>query len=147
MPIARFGMVFLSKLELGSYNVSIAKTAIKKIGTFTCFIRFLFYKVAQFISINLPYSLECNNVMLGFMLLAATLICYISCREGYVGLLVLHLLPLLTPSLTFTTCSQFKSFQLVFLGGCSTKLVELVSLPLTLEFFGYKMLSFDLWYR
>ena len=132
-------MVFLSKLELGSYNVSIAKTAIKKIGTFTCFM-FLSYKVAQFISINLPYSLDCNNVMFGLMLLAATLICYISCREGYVGLLVLHLLPLLTPSLTFTKCSQFKSFQLVFSGG----LVELVSLPLTLEFFGYKMLSFDL---
>ena len=50
------------------------------------------------ISVNLPYSPEWNTVfMSGCMLLAPAWICYINYRNRYVGLLVLHLLPLLNP--------------------------------------------------
>ena len=50
------------------------------------------------ISISLPYGHVWNTaVMFGLVLLVATWNCWISYRNGYVGLLVLHLLPLLNP--------------------------------------------------
>ena len=51
-----------------------------------------------------------NTVVIsGLVLLAATWNCYISYISGYVGLLVLHLLPLLNHWLK---CSQLKSFPI-----------------------------------
>ena len=47
-------------------------------------------------SISLPYGFAGNTVVMsGLVLLTATWICYISCRNGYAGgLLLLHWLPL-----------------------------------------------------
>ena len=48
------------------------------------------------ISINLPYGHAWNTVVMsGLVLLVATWNCWISCKNSYTRLLVLHLLPLL----------------------------------------------------
>ena len=75
------GFTFSCKLDWGSCITSIAKSASKKIG-----------------ALILPYGLAWNTVVMsGLVLLIATLICWISHKNGYAGLLVLHLLLLLNP--------------------------------------------------
>ena len=54
---------FSSKLDCGSYIVSIAKTASKKIGTLICLMKFFLLKLL-FISVNLPYGLVWNTVVM-----------------------------------------------------------------------------------
>ena len=50
------------------------------------------------ISINWPYSHAWNTVIMsGLVLLVATWNCWINYKNGYAGLLALHLLPLLNP--------------------------------------------------
>ena len=49
------GLTFSSKLDWGSYIISIAETAFKKIGTLTRSMKVLSPEVAC-ISINLPYE-------------------------------------------------------------------------------------------
>ena len=50
------------------------------------------------ISVNLPYALPWNAVfMSGLVLLVAIWNCWISYKNGYTGLMVLHVLPLLNP--------------------------------------------------
>ena len=83
-------LTFSSKLDWGIYIISIAKTASKKTGAF---LLRLFC-----ISINLLYGHAWNTVfMSGLVLLIATWNYWISYKNGYAGLLVLHLLPLLNP--------------------------------------------------
>ena len=85
------GLTFSSKLDWGSYIISIAKTVSKKIG-------------ALIRSINLPYDHVWNTVVMsGLVLLVATWNCWISYRNGYAGLLALHLLLLLYPGLIVET--------------------------------------------
>ena len=83
------GLTFSSKLGWGSYIISIAKTASKKIGVLIPSMKFLspeaamyLYKYLSTIQPCMEYS--CWN-------------CWISCKNEYAGLLVLHLLPLLNP--------------------------------------------------
>ena len=91
------GLTFSSKLDWGSYIVSIVKTASKKIGALIHSMKFLSPEVALYLY-NLPYGHVWNTVVMsGLVLLVATWNCWISYRNGYVGLLVLHLLPLLNP--------------------------------------------------
>ena len=53
-----------------------------------------------FISVKLPFDLAWYAiVMFGMVLLAATWICQINYRNGYLGLLLLHLISLLNPCL------------------------------------------------
>ena len=74
-------LTFSSKLDWGSYIISIAKSASKKIG-----------------ALILPYGLAWNTfLMSGLVLLFATWICWINYKNGYAGLLVLHSLLLLNP--------------------------------------------------
>ena len=88
------GLTFSSKLDWGSYIIYIAKTASKKIGALIHSMKFL----SPEISINLPYSHVCNTVVMsGLVLLVATWNCWISCKYGYAGLLVFHLLLFLNP--------------------------------------------------
>ena len=91
------GLTFYSKLDWCSYIVSIAKTASKKIGALIHSMKFFLLRLLC-ISINLPYDHVWNTVaMSGLVLLVATWNCWISYRNGYVGLLVLLWLPLLNP--------------------------------------------------
>ena len=91
----KLGLTFSSKLDWGSYIISIAKSASKKIGAFIRSVKFLSPEVALY-SINLPYDHAWNTVVMsGLVLLVATRNCLISCNNGYAGLLVLQLLPLL----------------------------------------------------
>ena len=70
------GLTFYSKLDWGSYIISIAKTASKKIGAVICSMKFLC------ISINLPYGHTWNTVVMpGLVLLVATCNCWISYKN------------------------------------------------------------------
>ena len=94
------GLTFSCKLDWGSYIVSIAKTASKKIGVLIRSMKFLSPEVALYLYINLPYGHVWKTVVMsGLVLLLATWNCWISYRNGYAGLLVLHLLPVLNPRL------------------------------------------------
>ena len=57
-----------------------------------------FLQKLLYISINLPYSHVWNTIVMSrLVLLIALWNCWISYKNGYAGLLVLHLLPLLNP--------------------------------------------------
>ena len=57
------GLTFSSKLDWGSYIISIAKTASKKIGALIHSMKFLSPEVVLCISINLPYTHVRNTVV------------------------------------------------------------------------------------
>ena len=76
------GLTFSSKLDWGSYIVSIAKTASRKIGALIRSMKFVSLSLLC-ISINLPYDHVWNTaVMSGLVLLIATWNCWISYRNG-----------------------------------------------------------------
>ena len=95
------GLTFSSKLDWGFYcffGISIAKTVSKKIGALIRSMKFFSPEVALYLSINLPQVHAWNTVVMsGLVPLVATWNCPISYKNGYAGLLVLHLLPLLNP--------------------------------------------------
>ena len=101
---------FSSKLDWGSYIISIAKSVSKKIGALLRSMKFLSPEVTLFLckSTILQCMEHCCHAW-GLVLLAAICNCWLSYKNGYEGLLVLHLLPLLTPSSSLK-CSQLKSF-------------------------------------
>ena len=69
------GLTFSSKLDWGSYVISIAKTASKKIGALIRSMKFRSPEVAC-ISINLPYAHVWSTfVMSGFVPLVTTWNC------------------------------------------------------------------------
>ena len=66
------GLTFSSKLHWGSYIISIAKTASKKIRALIRSMNFFLLRLL-FISINLPYAHVCNTiVMSGLVFLVAS---------------------------------------------------------------------------
>ena len=95
------GLTFSSKLDWGSYMISIAKTASKKIGALLRSMKFVFPEVV-FISINLLYRHVRNTVVMSWLvLLVTTWNCQIIYKNRYAGLLVIQLLSLLNPWLIF----------------------------------------------
>ena len=112
-------MIFSSKLDWCFYIISIAKTASKKLEPWFVLRSFIPLRLL-FISINLPYCHAWNTaVMTELVLLAATRDCYISYKNGYAGLLVLHLLSLLSPG----KCSQLNIFcYRNYSGRCSSEM-------------------------
>ena len=82
-PFKMLGLTFSSKLDWGSYIISIAKTTSEKIGALIRSMKFLSPDVAL-ISINLPYRSD-----------------WINYKNGYAGQLVLNSLLLLNPLLIF----------------------------------------------
>ena len=93
------GLTFSSKLDWDSHIFSIAKTASKKIEALVRSISFFLLRLL-YISINLPCGHAWNTVVMsGQVLLLATSNCWMRYKNGYAGLLVLHLLPLLNPLL------------------------------------------------
>ena len=93
------GLTFSSKLDWGTYIVSIAKIASKKIGALIFSMKFLSPEAALYLykSAIRPDMEYCCHVWEG----APS--CYLelldSSKNGYAGLLVIHLLPLLNPRL------------------------------------------------
>ena len=91
------GLTFSSKLDWGSYIISITKTASKKIGDLVRSMKFLSPEVALYLykSTIRPCMEYCCHVWAG----APS--CYLDLlnklQNGYAGLLVLHLLLLLNP--------------------------------------------------
>ena len=86
---------FSSKLKWGFYIISIAKNASKKIGVLIRSMNFLSPEVALYLhqSTMRPCMKDC--CLFGLVLLVATWNFWIIYRNGYTGLLVLSLLPLL----------------------------------------------------
>ena len=69
------GLSFSSKLDWGSYIISIAKTASKKIGALIRSMKFVSPEVPLYLC-KLSYALAWNNVIMsGLVLLAATWNC------------------------------------------------------------------------
>ena len=94
-------LTFSFELDWGSYIISIVKSASKKIGALIRFMKFLSPEVALYLykSTIRPCMEYCCHVWAG----APT--CYLELldnfKNGYAGLSVLHLLPLLNPWLIF----------------------------------------------
>ena len=83
------GLTFSSKLDWGSYIISIPKTASKKTGALICSMKFLSPDIALY----LYKSTIWNTVVMSELLpLVAT-------WKEYAGMLALHLLLLLNPCL------------------------------------------------
>ena len=84
-----------SKLDSGSYSISIAKTTYKKIGALICSMKFHSPEVALY-PYNLPYGHAWNAVIMSeLMLPVSSWNCWISYKNGYTGQLVFHFLSLL----------------------------------------------------
>ena len=91
------GLTFSSKLDWGSYIISIAKTASKKIGVLTCSMKFLSPKVALYLYkfTICPCMEYCCHVWAGAPSCHLELLDKL--QKKYAGLLVLQLLLLLKP--------------------------------------------------
>ena len=75
--------------------ICVAKTVSKKIGTMICSTKFLSSVAALYLyKSTIPTCMD-TFVMSVLVLLVTTWSCYIGYRNRYVGLLILHLLPLL----------------------------------------------------
>ena len=91
------GLIFSSRLNWGSYLISIAKVSPTKLEPWFVLWSFFLLRLLC-MSINLPYSRVWNTVVMSeLVLLVAAWNCWISCKNRYAGLLVLYLLPLLNP--------------------------------------------------
>ena len=84
------GLTLSSKLDWGSYVISIAKTASKKIGTLIRSMKFLSPEVALYLYKSTIWPCMEYCFMSGLVLLVATWNCWISCKGRYAVLLVLH---------------------------------------------------------
>ena len=116
------GLTFSSKLDYGSYIISLAKTACKKIRALIHSMKFLSAEVALYFckSTKQPCMKYCMSGLV-LLLLVATWNCWISYKNRYEGLLVLHLLPLLNPQLIveiFSVGITLIDALLVFLIDC-----------------------------
>ena len=120
------GLTFSSKLDWGSYIVSIAKSASKKIGALIHSMKFLSPEVALYLY-KLPYVWN-TVVMSGLMFLVAIWNCWISYRNRYAGLLV----PLAASLEPLTHHQNVTSLSLLFryyFGRCLSELAQLIPCP------------------
>ena len=80
------GLTFFSKLDWGSYIISIAKTASKKIGTLICFMKFLspevpLYLYKSTIRPYLPYLYAVTFFVLLFPVTPCLVVAVQPCME------------------------------------------------------------------
>ena len=115
------GSTFSSKLDWDSYIICIAKTTSKKIGILIRCVRFLSPEVALYLYKSTIWN---SVVMSGLVLLVATWNCWISYKNRYARLLVLHLLPLLNHWLIM----EIKVTLKPKIASCSSEQGELVLL-------------------
>ena len=111
------GLTFYSKLDWGSYIISIAETASKKIEALIHSMKFLsscFFPL-YLPYVNLPYGHAWNTIVMSRLVLLVAIRNYLlRYKNGYAGLLVLYFLPLLNPWHILES-SQLKPFLLVLL--------------------------------
>ena len=91
------GLTFSSKLDWGSYIISIAKTASKKFRVLICSMKFLSPEVDLFLYKSTIAHAWNTVVMYGLVALVGTWDYYLSCKYKYAGLLAFHLLPVMNP--------------------------------------------------
>ena len=91
------GLNFSFKLDWDSYIITIVKTASKKIGALFRSMKFLSPEVALYLyKSTIPSYMEyCCHVWAGAPVVTCK--CWISYTNGYAGLLILYLMPLLNP--------------------------------------------------
>ena len=83
-------LLFSSESESGSYTLSIAKTALKKIRVLSCRMKFLSFEVSLFL-FSLFSDLEWNTIMFGLVLPITNWVCWIRYRNRwYIKLLALR---------------------------------------------------------
>ena len=114
------GLTFSSNLDWGSYIVSIAKTASNKIEALICSMKFLFPEVALYLY---------KSTISPCLDIVATWNCWISYKNGYAGLLVLHLVASLEHLALHQNVASLSLFYSYYFGRCSSELTELVPLP------------------
>ena len=123
------GLTFSSKLDWGSYIISIAKTASKKIRALICFVKFLSPEVAMYLckSTIWPFMEYCCHVWAGaprwYLELLGKLQKQI-CRT--VGPSLATSLEPFAHRQNVTSLTLFYSY---YFGRCSSKLAQLVPLP------------------
>ena len=116
------GLTFSSKLDWGSYIISIAKTASKKIGALICSMKFLSPEVAlySYKSTILPCMEYCCHIWAG----ASS--CYLDLLDKLQKRIRRIVGPSLGPSLEPLAHHLFYRY---YFGRCSSELVQLVPLP------------------
>ena len=123
------GLTFSSKLDWGSYIVSIAKTASKKIGALICFMKFLSPEVALYLykSTIWPCMEYCWHVWADAP----------SCYLELLGKLLKRICRTVGPSLAASleplahrqNIVSLSLFYRYYFGRCSSELAQLVPLP------------------
>ena len=123
------GLTFSSKLDWGSYIISIAKTASKKIGALICFMKFLSPEVALYLykSTICPCMEYCGHVWAG----AAS--CYLELLDK----LQRRICRIVGPSLAAShkplahhwNVASLRFFYSYYFSRCSSELAQLVPLP------------------
>ena len=123
------GLVFSSKLDWGSYIVSIAKTASKKIGALICSMKFLSPEVALYLykSTIRPCMEYCCHVW------ASAPICYLELLDKLQKRIYRTVGPSLPASLEplahRRNVASLSLFYRYYFGRCSSELAQLVPLP------------------
>ena len=121
-------LIFTSKLDWGSYIISIAKTASKKIGALIHSMKFLSPEDALYLykSTTWPCEKYCCQVWAG----APS--CYLGLLDKLIKRICRTVGLSLTASLELLACQNVVSFSLFYryyFGRCSSELAELVPLP------------------
>ena len=122
------GLTFFSKLDWGSYIISIAKTASKKIGALICSMKFLSPEVALYLykSTIRPCMEYCCHVWAG----APS--CYLELLDKLQKWICRTIGPSLASLEPLAHCRNVASLSLFYrchFGRCSTELAQLVSYP------------------
>ena len=123
------GLTFSFKLDWGSYIISIAKTASKKIGALICSMKFLSLEIALYLyKFTIHSCMEyCCHVWAG----ASS--CYLELLDKLQKQICRIVGPSLAASLEpLAHCQNVVSFRLFYkyyFGRCSSELAQLVPLP------------------
>ena len=126
------GLTFFSKLDWGSYIISIIKTASKKIGTLICSMKFLSLEVALYLyeSKICPCMEYCCHVWAG----ASS--CYLELldklQKRICRTIGTSLVASLEPLAYCQNVASLSLFYRYYFGRCSSELTQLVPLPFSL---------------
>ena len=127
--IKMLGLTFSSKLDWGSYIISIAKTASKKIGALICSMKFLSSKVALYL-----YKFTiCSFMEYCCHVWAGAPSCYLDLLDKLQKRICRIVGPLLAASLEplahRRNVASLSLFYRYYFGRCSSELAQLVPLP------------------